>query len=452
MTEVTLVEPKIVLEINAEGKPNWEFAPSVGASRACRAEAQLAPAAVARQAHDRERHADLQRFQGGPVDRRREGRRDGVGRLDRRALLGGRRRDGERHAAQDRSQRRRQGQATASPTSLALEAGGGKLGFKGTISELGPNARLTGLASASAESLTRLRRHPRGPRRPAGAGDAAAARQQVQLRRRHRDVADPVRRPRLQDGAGRRQRLGLDRRDPEARAGRRRQGGAAQDRPRPGAGRARARRPRRPPRRGKPAPPAAPTTSGGASVLDALTAKVSIEAAEVLYNKQPVRNVAIELDAKGGTVAVPKLAATLPGDMVLQARSTMSGDPARPTVSRRFQPGRAQAARDARLAGGRRLVGAGQQADPAQPEGPARLERRQRAGQRRGLRARRRQGHRRRGRHLLGAAVDRDPARDRHDRSRFLPRQAGRRPEEAAGSARLRPRRPGRRRPARRSG
>ena len=29
VSEVTLVEPKIVLEVNAEGKPNWEFAPSV---------------------------------------------------------------------------------------------------------------------------------------------------------------------------------------------------------------------------------------------------------------------------------------------------------------------------------------------------------------------------------------------------------------------------------------
>ena len=31
--EVTLVEPKIVLEINAEGKPNWEFAPSVAEAK-----------------------------------------------------------------------------------------------------------------------------------------------------------------------------------------------------------------------------------------------------------------------------------------------------------------------------------------------------------------------------------------------------------------------------------
>ena len=30
---MTLVEPKIVLEINAEGKPNWEFAPSVAEAK-----------------------------------------------------------------------------------------------------------------------------------------------------------------------------------------------------------------------------------------------------------------------------------------------------------------------------------------------------------------------------------------------------------------------------------
>ena len=33
VTEVTLVEPRIVLEINAQGKPNWEFAPSVAQAR-----------------------------------------------------------------------------------------------------------------------------------------------------------------------------------------------------------------------------------------------------------------------------------------------------------------------------------------------------------------------------------------------------------------------------------
>ncbi|MDP1837993.1 MAG: AsmA family protein, partial [Reyranella sp.] len=33
VSEVTLVEPKIVLEVNAEGKPNWELAPSVAEAK-----------------------------------------------------------------------------------------------------------------------------------------------------------------------------------------------------------------------------------------------------------------------------------------------------------------------------------------------------------------------------------------------------------------------------------
>jgi uncharacterized protein involved in outer membrane biogenesis len=33
VSEVTLVEPKIVLEINAEGKPNWEFTPSIAEAK-----------------------------------------------------------------------------------------------------------------------------------------------------------------------------------------------------------------------------------------------------------------------------------------------------------------------------------------------------------------------------------------------------------------------------------
>ena len=65
-------------------------------------------------------------------------------------------------------------------------------------------------------------------------------------------------------------------------------------------------------------------------------AKLAFEIGEVIYNKQPVRNIALELEARGGAVAVPKLTATLPGDLVLQAKSTMSGDPNRPTVSGEF--------------------------------------------------------------------------------------------------------------------
>jgi hypothetical protein len=81
--------------------------------------------------------------------------------------------------------------------------------------------------------------------------------------------------------------------------------------------------------------PSAPATASQ-SFLGDLTAKVAFEVGEVIYNKQPVRNVVLEIDAKGGAVAVPKLSATLPGDMVLQAQSTLTGDAARPGVTGQF--------------------------------------------------------------------------------------------------------------------
>jgi hypothetical protein len=49
-----------------------------------------------------------------------------------------------------------------------------------------------------------------------------------------------------------------------------------------------------------------------------------------------VKNVAVELEARNGVVAVPKLNASLPGDMVVQARSTFSGDAAQPAASGEF--------------------------------------------------------------------------------------------------------------------
>ncbi|HYX01197.1 MAG TPA: AsmA family protein, partial [Reyranella sp.] len=81
---------------------------------------------------------------------------------------------------------------------------------------------------------------------------------------------------------------------------------------------------------------AAPQPSATPSLLATINATLAFEVGEVIYNKQAVRNVAIDLQARGGVVAVPKLSATLPGDMVLQAKSTLSGDAARPTVSGEF--------------------------------------------------------------------------------------------------------------------
>ena len=71
-------------------------------------------------------------------------------------------------------------------------------------------------------------------------------------------------------------------------------------------------------------------------MLGDITAKLALDVGEIVYNKKTVRNAVLELDARGGAVAVPKLSATLPGDMVLQAKSTMTGDAAKPRVTGEF--------------------------------------------------------------------------------------------------------------------
>ena len=110
-----------------------------------------------------------------------------------------------------------------------------------------------------------------------------------------------------------------------------------------------------------PPPPPAPSSAGGA------LGQLGVEIGEVVYKKQAIRNVALKLEARGGAVAVPKLTATLPGDMVLEAKSTLAGRSQPADGGRRLQPGRAEAARDAGLAGRRRLVRCGRQAAARQP-------------------------------------------------------------------------------------
>jgi hypothetical protein len=49
-----------------------------------------------------------------------------------------------------------------------------------------------------------------------------------------------------------------------------------------------------------------------------------------------VRDLVLELQTRGGAVAVPRFNVVLPGDLRMAARSTMSGDAARPTVAGEF--------------------------------------------------------------------------------------------------------------------
>lgn len=334
ISEVTLIEPKIVLEINAEGKPNWEFAPSVGEAKpAAPKPSSPKPLSLGRMNIENGTLIFSDSKAGLSVVAEKANFSASVGSLDGPySLAGGATINGSPLKIDLSVSAKGTG---GHATELSLEAGGGKLGFKGTLSELGPNARIGGVATASAESLTafiatltKIAGQPEPALPPLLAGkfsfdgsidvsQTAFAAKDFKLSLAGDNGSGSLSvtlKPKLAvDGKVVIPRLDLDR------------ALASLSQPAPAAAKP-----------GASAAPAPPTATSNTSMLADLTAKIGIEAGEVIYNKTPIRNVAIELDARNGAVAVPKLAATLPGDMVLQARSTMSGDPARPTVSGDF--------------------------------------------------------------------------------------------------------------------
>lgn len=89
----------------------------------------------------------------------------------------------------------------------------------------------------------------------------------------------------------------------------------------------------------KPAPTAvAPSAPSLSPFPPALTVLVSVDAKEVLYRKGIVRDVALAVEIRKGVIAVPRLNAILPGDMVLQANATASA-PAAPAAKPAAAPG-----------------------------------------------------------------------------------------------------------------
>src|SRR5690606_2376120 len=77
--------------------------------------------------------------------------------------------------------------------------------------------------------------------------------------------------------------------------------------------------------------PAAP-----ASPLLAIDARLSLQLDEVIYNRQAVRGLGLELETRGGAVALRRLDAVLPGGLEIAARSTLSDGGGRPRVDGTF--------------------------------------------------------------------------------------------------------------------
>ena len=335
VSEVTLVEPKIVLEINAEGKPNWEFTPSVAEAKPAAAKpSSPKPLSLGRLTIDNGTLIFSDSKAGLSVVAEKANFSASIGSLDGPyALAGGATVNG---APLSLDLALGLKGATGHSADVTLQAGGGKLGFKGTLSELGPAARVAGVASITAEQLTtfiatlvKLTGRPEPPLPPLLAGkfmfDGGIDLSQTAVAAKDFKMAlgedsgsgslSVTLKPALAlDGKLKVPRLDLDR------------WLAALARPAA---------PASPTPSATPAAPAAPAPAASGIPAN-LTAKLAIDFAEIVYNKKPIRDVVVELEARGGAVAVPKLTATLPGDMTLQARSTMSGDPSRPTVSGDF--------------------------------------------------------------------------------------------------------------------
>jgi len=347
VNEVVLVEPKIVLEVNAQGKPNWEFTPSVAEAKAAAPQpSSPKPLSLGRLAFENGTIAFSDSKVGISVVAEKANFTASVGSLDGPYSLSGSATVNGAPLKIDLSVGKKGDKGL--PTELAFEAGGGKLSFKGAVSELGPNASLSGVASISAESLTSFattlislsgQKPPPLPPLLASKFNFDGGIEASQTAFAARDfklslagdsgsgsIAVTLKPTLAIDGKVLLPHLDLD----HALA-------TLEPPPAPASAPAAADTTTTPavPAAAQPAPPAA-TDAGGQSFLANLNAKIDIQATEVIFHKAPVRDVAINLEAHNGVVAVPKLSANLPGDMVLQAKSAFSGDPAKPTVSGDF--------------------------------------------------------------------------------------------------------------------
>src|SRR5882672_8127970 len=136
VSEVSLVEPKIVLEINAEGKPNWEFTPSVAEAKPAAAKpSSPKPLSLGRLTLEDGTLIFSDSKAGLSVVAEKANFSASVGSLDGPySLAGGATLNGA-PLKLDLSVGAKG--ASGHSTDLALEAGGGKLSFKGNLSELG---------------------------------------------------------------------------------------------------------------------------------------------------------------------------------------------------------------------------------------------------------------------------------------------------------------------------
>lgn len=84
-------------------------------------------------------------------------------------------------------------------------------------------------------------------------------------------------------------------------------------------------------------PPAKPPAAVARSPFPPeLGVSVKIDVAELLYRKRAIRDLSVAFDIRKGVMALPRFSAALPGDMTLRASAEATGDPAKPAAGGEF--------------------------------------------------------------------------------------------------------------------
>lgn len=88
-------------------------------------------------------------------------------------------------------------------------------------------------------------------------------------------------------------------------------------------------------------PPAKPPAKPPAAVARSpfppeLGVSLKIDVAELLYRKRAIRDLSVAFDVRKGVMALPRFSAALPGDMTLRASAEATGDPAKPAAGGEF--------------------------------------------------------------------------------------------------------------------
>ncbi|TAJ39084.1 MAG: AsmA family protein [Reyranella sp.] len=84
------------------------------------------------------------------------------------------------------------------------------------------------------------------------------------------------------------------------------------------------------------APAKPPATVARSPFPPELGVSVSVDVAELLYRKGTIRDLSVAVDIRKGVVAFPRVQAVLPGEMALRAATVANGDAAKPAANGEF--------------------------------------------------------------------------------------------------------------------